>query len=91
MVNKKAPNGSVTIEIADDGTVNIRCDVSDNESVDPIYTQLKAAVTGLSYLYEKDMQQIDKIGQAFLDGVERGLSVAGAEEDESKVGFRAKI
>lgn len=89
-----------TIALIEDknGKLEMRCDIIETDGVpDSVMDRIKAAVAGLAYMYETQTEEVDRLGGAYLNGLETGITITkqmqktAAKDGEPKAGFHAKI
>lgn len=84
--------GTLNLVEQSDGSLAPQFDITETDGVDPrLVTRIKYALAGLAYKYQRESDDIETIGKAFIEGIELGIDMSDSDEDEPKIGFNAKI
>jgi len=89
--------GTIALVEDKEGKLQMHCDIMETDGASPeIMARIRAAVAGLAFLYEHDADDIDKLGGAYLSGLETGITLTQnmhkkKDGEEPKAGFHAKI
>jgi hypothetical protein len=83
--------GSIMLQEKPNGEMAVTMKLSEGVNSDPqLILRIKAAMAGMCYVYEKDTDNIDNIGLAFLEGLEKGMEIMGMEDDDDEPARPAK-
>lgn len=70
----KQPSFGVITVIEDGNDIKLAVEVDSNDtSPEDIIERIKAVISGMLYVYDKDRSAVEALGQAYLDGVETGI------------------
>lgn len=90
MPKKKTPErqpsaGSLALVETLSGELRVQLDFHVEDTTDPkIIKELRAAIVGLSYIYDKESANIVNVGNAYIEGVEQGAARATQEAKKPK-------
>lgn len=96
---KKDPAFGTVAFIEHEGSLRLNCDVCEVDgTAEEIIMRIRAAVTGMAYMWEHNEDEIVETGKAFIQGMETGIEMANKAmkkkpKDDSgpgNIGFRAK-
>jgi hypothetical protein len=82
---RQPSSGSLSFIEGQNGQLTIRLSMDEQEGTeDFILKRIQAAIAGLAYHYERNADEIDSIGLAFLDGMKIGQGSMAQPEPEKK-------
>jgi hypothetical protein len=97
---KQRPPSSGTIALVESGMGNYRLvvDLDEQDGTDAVtLARIRAGIAGLSYLFEQDGANIEKMGMAYIQGMEAGIGRMRKQKKkktgnykDSKIGFHSK-
>jgi hypothetical protein len=91
--DRRASYGTLVLAEEQDGSLSPHFQIEETDGVNPeLIERIKFGLAGLGYLWERDAETIERLGMAYLEGIEYGSRQAQEEDNEKpKMGFRAKL
>jgi hypothetical protein len=98
---KKSPSfGTLSFIETRDGDLRMAVDIEQNEGTsEDLMFRIRSTLCGLSYLYNKNGEHVEAMGEAYIEGLETGIESmkkkdtpsgsSGPNEHGATMGFRA--